>query len=168
MEKWILSVVGEDSPGITEHLANILKQNSANWLDANLRRIGDRYAGIIELSLPKENVTSLKQDLTTLTGLAIELQQVKPKAASQHQFLVEIVGNDRPGIVAAVTQVINSQRANIDQLDSDLDVANHTGLPLFRLNVLLTADNEQQLDLIEQGLFALGDDLMVEYQRIVE
>ncbi|USD38284.1 MULTISPECIES: glycine cleavage system protein R [Ferrimonas] len=166
MEKWILSVIGEDYPGITETLAQAIQDNQANWLDASLRRIGDRYAGIIELELPAANLQALKQQLGTIRGLNIELQRVTPKVTPSLQFHLEVIGNDRPGIVASVTEIIRGHRANIDQLESDLDTANHTGVPLFRLNILLTAQDEEQLDRMEQSLFTLGDDLMVEYQRI--
>ncbi|BDY03651.1 ACT domain-containing protein [Ferrimonas sp. YFM] len=166
MDKWIASVIGEDYPGITETLAQILKDNGANWLDASLRRVGDRYAGIIEMELPKENSEALKRQLADVPKLSIELQRVSPKAQPSLQFQVEVIGNDRPGIVAAVTQILKANHANIEQLESDLDTANHTGVPLFRLNILLAAPDEASLDTIEQELFTLGDDLMVEYERI--
>ncbi|WP_417347339.1 glycine cleavage system protein R [Ferrimonas sp.] len=166
MDKWIASVIGEDYPGITETLAQILKDNGANWLDASLRRVGDRYAGIIELELPKENSDALKRQLADVPKLSIVLQPVAPKSQPVLQFQVEVIGNDRPGIVAAVTQILKANHANIEQLESDLDTANHTGVPLFRLNILLAAPDEASLDRIEQELFTLGDDLMVEYERI--
>ncbi|WP_169307054.1 glycine cleavage system protein R [Ferrimonas sediminicola] len=166
MQKWIISVIGEDYPGITENLAQILQDNGANWLDASLRRLGDRYAGIIELELPEANAQALRRQLAELPRLSIELQRVAVKTQPSLQFQVEVIGNDRPGIVAAVTRILTSNQANIEQLESDLDTANHTGVPLFRLNILLAAADEASLDRIEQELFSLGDDLMVEYERI--
>jgi glycine cleavage system regulatory protein len=81
---------------------------------------------------------------------------------------MELVGNDRPGIVRDVTRVLTEQGVNLEQLVTSVEPAPMSSETLFRAHAVLGLPLELSLDTLQQRLETLADDLMVELHLTAE
>ena len=75
---------------------------------------------------------------------------------------MELVGNDRPGIVRDITQLLSEQGVNLESLITDVRPAPMSSEPLFHAEAILAVPLTLPLEQLQKRLEALADDLMVE------
>ena len=51
----VLTIIGEDRPGIVESLAEIISDYSGNWLESSMSQLAGKFAGILRVSVKKIN-----------------------------------------------------------------------------------------------------------------
>ena len=94
----ILTVIGPDRPGLVNALAAAVAGRGGSWLESRMARLAGQFAGIVRV----EAAAGLEDDLHALEnqGLRIVVQPAaaEPVAAGE-RLTLEVVGNDRPGIV---------------------------------------------------------------------
>src|SRR5262245_20044856 len=98
----VLTVIGEDRPGIVEHLSQIVAAADANWEESRMSRLAGKFAGILRISVDKARADQLAQSLGALEskGLRVVVEKSEAEAAARyHTLSLELVGNDHPGIV---------------------------------------------------------------------
>jgi glycine cleavage system regulatory protein len=81
---------------------------------------------------------------------------------------MELVGNDRPGIVRDVTRLLTEQGVNVESLVTNVEPAPMSSELLFRANALLGLPLTLSLDVLQTRLETLADDLMVELKLKVD
>ena len=47
----VLTIIGEDRPGIVESLAEIISDHSGNWLESSMSQLAGKFAGILRVSV---------------------------------------------------------------------------------------------------------------------
>ncbi len=77
---------------------------------------------------------------------------------------MELVGNDRPGIVRDITRLLTEQGINLEQLVTDVSPAPMSGDPLFHAEAMLAVPLDLPLETLQSRLETLADELMVELQ----
>ena len=75
---------------------------------------------------------------------------------------LQLVGNDRAGIVRDITQLLARHGVNLESLDTNVLPAPMTNELLFRADARLAVPTELPLDQLQEYLETLADDLMVE------
>ena len=61
----VLTVLGEDRPGLVEALAHIIAAHEGNWVESRMAHLAGQFAGILRASVPDGNAAAL---LTALQG----------------------------------------------------------------------------------------------------
>ncbi len=164
MASLILTVVGPDRPGLVRALAQSVAAHGGSWLESRMARLAGHFAGIVRVEAPD----SLLQDLRTLEneGLRIIVQAAStPEAAAAptgERLTVEVVGNDRPGIVRDVARVLAEHGVNIEELTTGVVSGSFSGETLFRATALVHAPNAASVAAIRSGLEFLGNEMMVD------
>ncbi len=131
-----------------------------------MARLAGQFAGIVLVEGPE----SLLDDLRALEadGLRVAVQSatVGPAAeiATQPRLALEVVGNDRPGIVRDVAQILANSGVNIEELTTGVASGSFSGETLFRATALLRAPNAAAADAVRVSLERLGNELMVDIQ----
>jgi len=69
----VLTVLGEDRPGLVEALSHIIAAHEGNWLESRMAHLAGQFAGILRANVPEGNAAAL---LTALQGLAAHGLQV--------------------------------------------------------------------------------------------
>ena len=77
----VLTVLGEDRPGLVEALSHIIAAHEGNWLESRMAHLAGQFAGILRASVPEGNATAL---LTALQGLAEHGLQVVVRALTRY------------------------------------------------------------------------------------
>src|ERR1035438_347786 len=106
----VMTVIGQDRPGLVDSVAALVAEHGGNWLESRMSRLGGQFAGILRVEVPSENESPLVAALKKLEsrGLAVVVHpdQPKPLPASTRQSVLEIVGQDRPGIVREISHAL--------------------------------------------------------------
>ena len=159
----ILTVVGPDRPGLVRALAQSVAARGGSWLESRMARLAGQFAGIVLVNAPE----SLIADLRALEseGLRITVQQGASVAAvAGERLALEVVGNDRPGIVRDVARVLTEHGVNIEELTTGVVSGSFSGETLFRATAFVRAPDAAALAAIRAGLEFLGNEMMVDIQ----
>lgn len=166
MSSLILTVLGPDRPGLVRALSEAVAACGGSWLESRMARLAGQFAGIVLVDAPD----TLRDDLRALEsqGLRIGVQSgtaaTMVAAPSEPRLALEVVGNDRPGIVRDIAQILAGNGINIEELTTDVASASFSGDALFRVTALVRAPNPEAVDAMRVGLERLGNELMVDIQ----
>jgi glycine cleavage system regulatory protein len=166
MASLILTVIGPDRPGLVSALSEAVAASGGSWLESRMAHLAGQFAGIVMVDAPE----SLIADLRALEdqGLRIVVQSGSDAApapdAGETRMVLDVVGNDRPGIVRDVTQVLAANGVNIEELTTGVASGSFSGGTLFRATALIYAPNAGAMDAVKAGLELLGNELMVDFQ----
>jgi glycine cleavage system regulatory protein len=162
----VLTVIGPDRPGIVQRLAQTIAEHDANWLQSRMAHLAGQFAGILRVGVPEHKATALSASLEQLAadGLRVVIERtVTADAVSKPQSLrLELVGNDRPGIVRDISRVLADRGVNVEDLTTECDAAPMSGGTLFRATAELHAPHDLSLEELHRTLEELANDLMVE------
>jgi glycine cleavage system transcriptional repressor len=129
VNEWIaVSVIGRDRPGILASVSRVLYQNRCNIEDLSQTVTRGQFAMILIASASNgEALGGLKRDLAELAGevdLDIHLRKVEPEELTPYSggetepFIVTVRGEDRPGLVYGLTEILAERTINITGLDA--------------------------------------------------
>lgn len=160
----IITVLGPDHSGLVKALSEILNQQQGNWTESRMVHLGGQFAGLLQVALPRERVTTLKAALDSLqaNGLKILVAEAHETPKATETLKVEVLGLDRPGIIRDITTQLASLKVNIEELFSEQRSAPMSGGTLFfaALNLSLPADISAEQ--VQAKLEELSDQLMVD------
>lgn len=163
----VLTLIGNDRPGLVERLAQAVAVNGGNWLESSMSQLAGKFAGILRVSVDQEKSSQLITDLEALSGvLKIVIEKVEseqPKVSSRILQL-SLIGNDRPGIIRDISAALAAQSVNVEDLDTECTIAPMSGETLFNARVKLKVPVDLDLDQLRRGLEKIADDLIVEIQ----
>lgn len=164
MASLILTVIGPDRPGLVRALAQAVADRGGSWLESRMARLAGQFAGIVLVDAPMDVVDDLRR--LEQEGLHILVQPAgaaEPVASARGERLVlEVTGNDRPGIVRDVTRILANSGVNIEELTTHVESGSFTGGTLFRAAAVLRAPNPEAVETARAGLEQLGNELMVD------
>jgi glycine cleavage system regulatory protein len=161
-----MTVIGQDRPGLVESVAALVAENGGNWLESRMSRLGGHFAGILRVEVPGENEAPLVAALNKLEsrGLTVVVHpdQPKPLPASTRQSVLEIVGQDRPGIVREISHALASFGVNVEELETECASAAMSGETLFKARARLSLPESCDAAQVRQQLERIAADLIVE------
>lgn len=163
----ILSVTASDRPGLTKALADAVHAAGGNWLESHLSRLGGRYVGSVLVELDEDAIPRLEQEARAVdaVGLGVSLVAVDERAAAAAPTLaIELLGQDRPGIVREVTTVLAGLGVNIDSLETELRSSAWSGEPLFAAQLDVALPDGVTTDQVQDALEAISGELMVDFR----
>ncbi|AZI37351.1 hypothetical protein NT2_01_01590 [Caenibius tardaugens NBRC 16725] len=162
----ILSVAGSDRPGLTQALADAVLAAGGNWLESHLSRLGGTYVGSVLVALDPENLPVLERHIRAVdaTGLRVSIVPAGEDPATQGQPLwIELVGQDRPGIVREVTAVLANLGVNIEEFSTGTENSAWSGEMLFRMNALVIVPPRTSGEDVQSALEAISGEIMVDF-----
>lgn len=164
--KVILTVVGSDRPGFTRALAEAVQAAGGNWLESHLARLGGRYVGSVLVELPAARLGELESAAQAIdaSGLKVAIvDAVESDERGGQPLEIEIVGQDRPGIVHEVTAVLAGLDVNIEQLTTGIEGSAWSGAPLFRASVEALVPATRTASDVRTALEAISGEIMVDF-----
>ncbi len=162
----ILSAMGSDRPGLTRALAEAVHGAGGNWLESHLSRLGGRYVGSVLVELEFDGLAAFETAIRAVdaSGLAVSLVPAgdEPSAAGE-TLRLELVGQDRPGIVREVTTVLAELGVNIEDFTTSTERGAWSGERLFRAAARLTVPPGTTSDRVREALEAISGEIMVDF-----
>lgn len=166
MATLVLSVVGDDRPGLVDAISAVVESHSANWERSQMARLGGKFAGIVQVSVADQNAEALRDALAALghDGLlqvSVDRTGAAPESTGQ-RFVLHLVGSDRPGLLHSVSAALAAVRASIEELTTDTVNAPMSGGLLFQATATVALPASVGIEDIRTELEALADRLMVD------
>ncbi len=160
----ILTVIGNDRPGLVEELATAVSAHEGNWLEASLAHLSGKFAGIVRVAVAAEKLEALKAALAQLRGLKVsaEIALEEKSAPAGRRFTLELVGHDRIGIVREVSQVLARHAVNVEELATHTSSAPMSAELLFNAQAELLAAPDFDVRAMKADLERISNDLMVD------
>jgi glycine cleavage system transcriptional repressor len=120
----MLTLVGEDRPGIVAQVTQALYQGGFNLGETSMIRLGGNFSIMMMVgdSATNQPLAPLLEPVAQALGLQMHIDPIRA-ALHQHRvpnFQVRVNGADRAGIVARVTGALAGCGFNILELDSDV------------------------------------------------
>jgi glycine cleavage system regulatory protein len=161
----VLTVIGRDRPGLVERLASLIAGQGGNWLESRMSRLGGEFAGILRLTLPADHEPALREALAALaeSGLSVHVKRdAGSPPAPVRLMLLELVGQDRPGIVRQIASTLAARGANVEELDTECVSAPMSGEPLFKATARLALPPGCEPADLRADLERVASDLLVD------
>ena len=121
-----VSVIGRDRPGIIANVSGVLYQNRCSIEELSQTAIRGQFAMILIASLgegvPVRNLRNDFSELAKDLDLDINLRQLKSEdlvpfqAGETEPFIIIVRGEDRPGLVYGIAEVLAERGINITNL----------------------------------------------------
>ncbi|MCU7851116.1 MAG: amino acid-binding protein [Candidatus Thiodiazotropha sp. (ex Monitilora ramsayi)] len=155
MDWQMLTLVGEDQPGIVAQVTDALYQSGFNLGETSMIRLGGNFTIMMMVGSAQAQgeLTGQLAPVAEKLGLQLHLDPIRG-ALHQHRvpnFQVRVNGADRAGIVARVTGVLATCGFNILELESD--VVGTAQEPVYIMTI--QGYSESTLESLEAALGAL-------------
>lgn len=168
MKQLVITILGQDRPGLVEDISSTVLNHHGNWLSSNLSHLAGHFAGIIEVAVPEEHLQELQDSLHALPKLEVRIEtgydNVPDTGSAELNFV--ITGNDRPGIVQELASVIRHKGANITHLNSKQQSAPNWGVPIFSAVATVSLPSGMNKDEVVAALEAITADLIVDIEDV--
>lgn len=161
----VLTVIGQDKPGLVESLAEVVAHNSGNWLESSMSQLAGKFAGILRVSVDDadaENLISALDGISDQLKIVIERVDGEIEVESSKMIELSLVGNDRPGIVREISHALSGLSVNVEELSTECEPAPMSSGDLFKAYAKLKTPSGLEPEVLQQELEAIADDLMVE------
>ncbi|MBM3855721.1 MAG: ACT domain-containing protein [Verrucomicrobia bacterium] len=165
----VMTVIGADRPGLVEMVAARVADHGGNWLESRMCHLGGQFAGILRVEVARERRDELVNALRTLEvdGLRVIMHAeggVAPAGTPPPGALatIELVGQDRPGILRSVAAVFAAHGVNVEELSSERVSAPMGGGTLFQARATVLVPPPVALAVVRADLERIAADLMVD------
>ncbi|MEP6702507.1 MAG: ACT domain-containing protein [Betaproteobacteria bacterium] len=164
----VVTVIGPDRPGLVSEIAECGKAHGASWEESRMASLAGHFAGIVKFVVPDEHSAALTSALRKLETLGLQVvvatgSGATTVAASGGRALkLDLVGQDRPGIVRDIARALADLGVSIHELETELSSAAMSGEHLFNANAILFVPPDVRTAELRRVLEALANELMVD------
>ncbi|MFW6336810.1 MAG: glycine cleavage system protein R [Phycisphaeraceae bacterium] len=171
MTALIITVLGDDQPGLVDALARAVASHDGNWVESSLSRLSGKFAGVVRITAPDDQANALADAIRNLgetDGLRIVVEPVADDTPSPQQpgpdLVLEAIGLDRTGIVRDIAHALARHGVNVTAFESRVFNAPMSGERMFRAEARLTAPEALDAGSLNSALDAVAEALNVEIQ----
>lgn len=166
----VMTLLGKDQPGIVEAVSAVVAEHGGNWQESRMARLSGRFAGFIRISVGAEAADALATGLLALSRPELDLRvdqidRDEPEMDTTRVRL-ELVGQDRPGILREITAALAHRGVNVTRLETDCRSAPMSGEMLFHVDAELLCPADLAFEDLRESLEQLGQDMMVEVNLV--
>ena len=161
----VLTIVGPDRPGLVNLLSDCAGTHGANWLASRMANLAGQFAGIVCLEIADSRIEALERALREFQTQGLHVTTVRGAAgttAKMRRLNLELVGQDRPGIVRDISGALAQRGVSIEELVTDCVSGSMSGETLFRARAQLQVPAQVQTLELRRALENLANDLMVD------
>ena len=162
----VITILGPDRKGLVKSLSETLKKHNGNWTESRMVHLAGKFAGLVQVSVSPNHVDELSTALMALQSksLQISIQKSNDNQSSHptKTMELELLGQDRPGIVQDITEQLSTLNVNIEELESEIKEASMSGGTLFRATLKLGLPENISPETVQDSLESMSDQFMVD------
>jgi glycine cleavage system regulatory protein len=167
MATLVLTVIGDDRPGLVDALASRVAAHGGNWDRSNLARLAGKFAGIVVVTVPDEQVEDLTAGFESLADQGVldvrsTIADVTTGDRATPAVTLHLVGQDRPGIVKEIAAALAARDVSIDEFETSTGSAPMSGEQLFEATAALRLPPTVTTDELRIILEDIANELMVD------
>ncbi len=162
----VVTVVGPDRPGIVSQIAERAQRHGANWSASRMARLAGEFAGMVHFEVPPENADRLVESLRGLEANGLQVTVARSSAGTPSPSLrgveLELVGDDRVGIVSQLTRLLAERGISIETIHTEIVRAGAHGRQTFKIGAHLLVPVALSNEMLRTELGALANTMMVD------
>jgi methionyl-tRNA formyltransferase len=162
----VVTVMGPDRPGIVNLLADRAQRHGANWTASRMANLAGEFAGMVHFEVPTDSADALANALRALasTGLKVVVAQTDTgrSAQSLRAFELELVGDDRVGIVCQLTRMLAERGVSIESIHTEVLRSGVSGKQTFKVGAHLLVPAALSIDELRRDLGTLAHEMMLD------
>ncbi len=162
----VVSIVGPDRRGIVSLLADRAQRFGANWAASRMTRLASEFAGTVHFEVPCENADALATALRGLASSGLQVVIARSDGArvptSLRVFELELVGEDRLGIVSKLTKMLAERDISIENIHTEIVRSGVSGKQTFKIEAHLLVPAALSVDELQRELGTLAREMMVD------
>ena len=162
----IVSITGPDRQGIVSLLADRAQRHGANWAASRMTRLASEFAGTVHFEAPRENADAFEAALRELAASGLQIVIGRSDGASVPDSVraveLELVGEDRLGIVSKLTKILAQRGISIENLHTEIIRTGVTGTQTFKIQAHLLVPAAMSVDVLRLELGTLASEMMVD------
>ena len=169
MVNLVLTLIGPDHPGIVDAVADVVSTHGGNWLESRMVQLAGKFAGVLCIEVADGQAAALEAALDGLeaSGLHMVVERTEPASPPRMRPIeIELVGQDRTGLVHEIAYVLASQRINVEELSTDRPAAAMSGTAMFEARIRASIPEDVDVDSVRRRLERLAADLMADIRLI--
>ncbi len=164
----VLTVVSDDHPGVVEALSDVIASHGGNWTESSMMSLAGKFAGILLVQIPAGQVEDFISALDALESRGMQIVAQRSESASTsdstREYSIDLVGQDHPGIVHEITEVLAKHGVNVQELETTVQSASMSGESLFMAHASLFVPAAADLEKLQDELEDLANELMVDIE----
>lgn len=161
----VVSILGPDRPGLVQAISDCAGRFQANWADSVMATFAGQFAGVAHLQVDSSRADALLAALQNL-GLSdvqvITGRSMAVESAARRTLALDLVGNDRPGIIHSISSALAGQGVSIHKLQTHIASAPMAGGDIFHMHALLQVPETVSNTALREALEGLANELMVD------
>lgn len=164
----VMTVLAADRLGLVSTLSETIASHRGSWQESRMARLAGQFAGILRVECPADQAAALLDALASLESRGIAVQARREEAAPaepRETVTLDIVGNDRPGIIRALSAAIAATGGNVEDLSTTLESAPMSGHPIFHAKGVVALASDGDASGLITAIENLGPDLSVSIER---
>jgi glycine cleavage system regulatory protein len=162
----VASIVGADRHGIVSLLAERAQRFGANWAASRMTRLASEFAGMVHFEVPRENADALAAALRALESSGLQVVVARSDGANVPASLrvveLELVGEDRLGIVSRLTRILAERGISIENIHTEIVRSGVSGTQTFKIDAQLLVPVALSVDALRRELGGLASEMMVD------
>ncbi len=167
MATLVLTVIGDDRAGLVDALAGPIADRGGSWDRSHMARLAGKFAGIVVVSIPDDEVDALAAALETLQAsglLDVSIAIAATDGAVDDTGLLELhlIGQDRPGIIREIASALARREVSIEELETSAASAPMSGEYLFEAHATIRVPAHVDRDVLRSALEDIANELMVD------
>jgi glycine cleavage system regulatory protein len=163
----LIVFIADDRPGLVGQIAEVVIAHGGNWLESRMSQLAGKFTGLVRVSLPQESLADFERALGGLeqVGILLRLENATGASAApaMSPWRLEIIGNDRPGIVHEFATALARRQINVLDMRTDVSTAPMSAGLLFSATADIHVPASIDIDELHESLEALADELTIEY-----
>ncbi len=179
MSKVLISVLGEDRPGVIAAVTRILYRLDCNIENVSQTILQSEFGGLFIVAIPQNLMPEelhkhLQTELTPL-NLSVHVKPIKSTSVERtivesEPFVITIRGADRKGLVAGVTEVIARHGVNVTNLQAVFKGGDdpRNNIMIYEVDVPIDVNQQTLRKDLREKAAALGLDISIQHRYIFE
>jgi glycine cleavage system transcriptional repressor len=177
MNKAVISVLGQDRPGIIAAVTATLFKLDCNIENINQTILQSEFSGIFIASIPPGlNNDELCSHLTKALAhldLRVYVKSLEHKeegfdAAGSEPFIITTIGPDRKGLVAGITEIIAKHGVNVTNLKAVFKGGDNPtdNIMIYEVDIPNDTDHHILREELTKRASELGLDISIQHRNI--
>ena len=131
--------------------------------------LAGKFAGILLVQVPADQVDDFISALDALESRGMQIVAQRSESDSiapirLREYSIELVGQDHPGIVHEITEVLAKHGVNVQELETTVQSASMSGESLFFAHASICVPGEADMEKLQDELEDLANELMVDIE----
>ena len=160
----VMTLIGPDRTGLVEAVARVVADHGGNWLESRMCRLGGEFAGILRVEVPADKKSALLDAVQRISGLRVIVGGSESAISQKNarETRIEVIGQDRPGIVREISAALARAGVNVEEFSSDVTSGAMSGEQLFKASARLQLPERCDISALKQQLEKIAADLFVD------